>query len=426
MAETLLQTYLNNQFVKTTEEGNINNLKKAIDELVKQLLKKRTKIIAYTLVAIDPQISENDPVVIEVEKIIIKKWPAFKNNVTSTKDKATTYIRTVILEALTELAKDTELATLIWLSSRNLIQHYKLHKEEEIITSLLQLFANQTEKSGQNLWEMSNNIAMPSFSIPDVEVSKIPSHKNYLIKRLTAAAGPTSIQDGTNLPIEDANAHWPTSTYNWSTSFGEIAGTAIAASINDALKGQNKALSDINDQVNVSLKGLDPFFKEVGKSLLLNSKVTNRRSQLLWWKETLYSSILGKSYRNMSPISSAIVMAIDLSAMVDPIYPESVNYLLKESMKSIYGEQVDSEILLVDLLDKASKMNDQEKSLLTVLSDDQEGRKTFGTALANKLNNDNSNLFEEIGIEKDVKLTLADFSVWIFHDLQSQKIASKK
>ena len=128
----------------------------------------------------------------------------------------------------------------------------------------------------------------------------------------------------------------------------------------------------------------------------------------------------------MSPISSAIVMAIDLSAMVDPIYPESVNYLLKESMKSIYGEQVDSEILLVDLLDKASKMNDQEKSLLTVLSDDQEGRKTFGTALANKLNNDNSNLFEEIGIEKDVKLTLADFSVWIFHDLQSQKIASKK
>ena len=61
-----------------------------------------------------------------------------------------------------------------------------------------------------------------------------------------------------------------------------------------------------------------------------------------------------------------------------------------------------------------------------MLSDDQEGRKTFGTALANKLNNDNSNLFEEIGIEKDVKLTLADFSVWIFHDLQSQKIASKK
>ena len=96
MAETLLQTYLNNQFVKTTEEGNINNLKKAIDELVKQLLKKRTKIIAYTLVALDPQISENDPVVIEVEKIIIKKWPAFQNNVTSTKDKATTYIRTVI------------------------------------------------------------------------------------------------------------------------------------------------------------------------------------------------------------------------------------------------------------------------------------------------------------------------------------------
>ena len=99
MVESILQTYLNEQFIKTTEEGNVANLKKVVTELVKILQKRKTKVITYTLVSIDPQISEDDPVVIEVEKIIIKKWPAFKNNVTATKDKATTYIRAVILEA---------------------------------------------------------------------------------------------------------------------------------------------------------------------------------------------------------------------------------------------------------------------------------------------------------------------------------------
>lgn len=426
MAETLLQTYLNNQFIKTTEEGNLTNLKKAIAELEKQLQKKRLKIIAYTLVAMDPHISENDPVVVEVEKIIIKKWPAFKNNVTATKDKATTYIRAVILEALTKLAKDAEFATLIWLSSRNLIQHYKLHKEENVISSLLQSFFVEKERTAHSIWGLSNEIEIPTFSIPEISIESKIASKDFLTKRLHAATGPSSMRDGVNEANEEANRYWPSNNHTWSGDFGDIAGEAIASSMNNVLRGQNKTLSRIKDQINTSLQGLEPFFKQIGLTFLQSANNSNKRSQLLWWKETLYSSSVCKSYRSMDPINSAITMAVDLSSMVDPVYPQSVDFLLKESLKSAQGDQVDVEGTLAELLDEALKMEDQEKSLLQSLISNQEGRKPLGTALANKLSGDSSNLFIEIGIEKDVKVTLADFSVWIFHDLQSQKIASTK
>ena len=73
MAESILQTYLNNQFIKTAEQENITKLKAAATEVKKRLSKKKAKVIPYTLVALDPFISEDEPIVADVEKIIITK-----------------------------------------------------------------------------------------------------------------------------------------------------------------------------------------------------------------------------------------------------------------------------------------------------------------------------------------------------------------
>ena len=100
MSESILQAYLNAQHIKTPDQSNIDNLKKAVTEIKKLLAKKKLLIIPYSLVALDPMIEDNEPVVGEVEKIIIKNWTAFKNSVSATKDKSTTYIRAVILEAI--------------------------------------------------------------------------------------------------------------------------------------------------------------------------------------------------------------------------------------------------------------------------------------------------------------------------------------
>ena len=99
MTETILQSYLNEQHIKTDVQENIDSLKKAVNEVKKHLTRRKVNsdIIPFTLVALDPKVNDTDPVVQLVEDIIIKKWSAFKNSVTATKDKSTTYVRAVIL-----------------------------------------------------------------------------------------------------------------------------------------------------------------------------------------------------------------------------------------------------------------------------------------------------------------------------------------
>ncbi|PRY35078.1 hypothetical protein CLV58_115161 [Spirosoma oryzae] len=102
MTESILQAYLNEQHIRTDVSENVESLKKAVGEITTYLKKKkeRAELIPFTLVALDPMVRDIDPVVKQVETIIIKNWPAFKNSVTATKDKSTTYIRAVILESL--------------------------------------------------------------------------------------------------------------------------------------------------------------------------------------------------------------------------------------------------------------------------------------------------------------------------------------
>ncbi|MBB1481506.1 hypothetical protein H5186_18910 [Pseudoalteromonas sp. SG41-2] len=118
MTESILQTYLNEQHIKTDVPANIDSLTKAVKEVKKYLTRKKIKsdFIPYTLVALDPKVKDSDPVAQEVEKVIIKNWPAFKNSVAATNDTSTTYIRAVILESLSQLSKDDgATAALVWL-----------------------------------------------------------------------------------------------------------------------------------------------------------------------------------------------------------------------------------------------------------------------------------------------------------------------
>lgn len=428
MPDTLLQTYLTNQFIKTDDDGNIAHLKKAIIEVVKRLEKKKAKIIPYTLVAMDPLISETDPVVIEVEKIIISKWSAFKNSIDRTREKPTTYVRAVVLDALRQLAKSNEdYAAMIWHTSRDISKYYDQVGEIETIYDFLQHLANQTEKGGQLLWGETQEAQLPDFSIPEIEVdSKVVSEK-YLIERLRAAAGPHWHEGGSNIKSENANEHWPSQNAPWITMFGNIAGKTIAKSVNSVLSAQNKSIEALAQEINISLQGLIPFIVEIKDVIISNVQATNKQSKLLWWKQALYSPNLKKSYRSLEPVNAAIIMAVDLASMVDPIYPHSVDFLLMETLKSVHDDQIDKLEPLSHWIELASSLDENEVAMLQHLTNEGEGRKPLGTALANSLNGITSaDIFTETGIIKEATLSLGDLAVWVFHDLQAAKIAQTK
>lgn len=429
MSESLLQNYLTSQHIKVTETTNVKNLQNAVSEVKKQLEKKVVKIIPYALVGLDPKINDNDPVVKEVEAIIIKKWSTFKNNVTATKDKSTTYIRAVILEALNQLAKSNDInAALIWHTTRDIVSHYNLGNENEQIGAFLQNISNKVEQVARKNWGIINQLSSHTFSggLKIVTPSVASVDINGLTNQLNAAFIHSGWGYGGENPYSQGQNSW-----QWPKFVAERAAKGISEEINKALIQQSKFLATSTDSIK---KGLDeyfneltPLFEQLSNSFTVSVVANNKRSELLWWKQALYSVRLNQSYRNYQAIESALLMATDLSEMVDPIYPISVDFLLKETLRDIYGDEINTKYKLKDLLGFVLKMKSDIKRIVQSYSDDESGRKPFLNGLANliKLSNDKE-FFADTGINLDSEISISDTAVWFFHGLQASKLSIMK
>jgi len=435
MTESILQTYLNEQHIKTDVSENIDSLKKAVKEVEKHLTRKKIKsdFIPYTLVALDPMVKDSDPVVQEVETIIIKKWPAFKNSVTATNDKSTTYVRAVILESLLQLSNDdASSAALVWLTARDVIGHYKLDAEENVISGFLQELADRVEENGQAAWGIShklpaNDLNELKVSIPTAKSAQIDGDflKVALLDAMVHSGWSSSAGGGKN-PHHQSQNNW-----QWPAFMAEHSAKGITEVVNSALSQQAKSLSTISSSIQNSLDDyfaqLQPLFEELNSSIVQSITANNKRSELLWWKQSQYSRSLNTSYRNLDQLNAAVCMAHDLAEQVGPIYPESLDYLLRETLKDVHGDLVAEEHPLSDWLEGSLNLHESIQSALKAYAEQGEQRKSLLSALGSTLHlGETTSFFVETGIDKKAKLTASDLAVWLFHGLQAQKLATDK
>ncbi|MBA2883220.1 hypothetical protein HNR65_003582 [Desulfosalsimonas propionicica] len=435
MTESILQTYLNEQHIKTDVQENIDSLKKAVQEVKKYLTRRKVKsdTIPYCLVALDPKVKDSDPVVQQVETIIIKKWTAFKNSVTATKDKSTTYVRAVILESLSQLSKDdAATAALVWLTARDVIRHYQLDSEESVISGFLQELADRTEENGQAAWGISHKIQANTFKGAEISISGVKAAqldeevlKNHLLDAMVHSGWKDSAGGGAN-PHHQGQNNW-----KWPKYMAEQSAEGIAAVVNSALTQQTKSLSSISPSIQKGLDAylaeLQSFFEDMNTSIANSITANNKRSELLWWKQSLYSRMLNTSYRSLDQLSAAVGMALDLAQQVEAIYPESVDYLLRETLKDVHGDQAAEELPLTDWLKDSLSLHENIQSALKEYAEQGEQRKPLLNAWANVVQSgETTDFLTETGIDKKAKLPLSDLAVWLFHGLQAQKLVTAK
>lgn len=437
MAEPLLQSYLNNHHIKLTDDTGVDNLKKAIS-VVKKRLEKTAKakrdIINFTLVALDPKISETDPVILEVEQIIIKKWATFKTSVAATKDKSTTYVRAVILDALISMAQgDANISALIWHTSRNVFSKFELgHGEAGLISNKLQLLANFVESEARKRWGLHSGTRMSKLEPMNFTSSvkfKSGMDGDRLRDHLRAAfihSGWSHYESGGENPRPQGHNNW-----EWPAFAAKRSAEGISEEVDLALVRQNEALESftktMNQGINNYFSKLEPFLESISKSVAESNYTNNKRGELLWWKQTLCSPISNQSYRSYNSINAAILMALDLAEMVDPIYPISVDYLLRETLKDAQGLEVEKKQKFSLLFNDNAEVNQLIKDRLSSFCDSKEGRKPLIISLANLFEKmEGKDLYSETGLNSESEVSLTDFSVWLFHDLQSQKIANSK
>ncbi|MDH5409504.1 MAG: hypothetical protein OEY00_12905, partial [Gammaproteobacteria bacterium] len=283
--------------------------------------------------------------------------------------------------------------------------------EESVISGLLQGLADIVEENAQAAWGVSHKLQANNFDGSEISISAAKAaqiDEETLKQRLLDAmvhSGWNGNAGGGKNP-----QHQGVQDFNWPKFAAEHSAMGISEVVNSALTQQTKS-----------------FSTSINKDLTSSVTANNKRSELLWWKASLYSRLLNVSYRSLNPLNAAVCMSFDLAEEIDSIYPESVDYLLRETLKDVHGEQVEEERLLSDWLNDSSNLHENIKAALNKHVSSRDQRKPLLNSWATVVqSSENTDFFTETGIDKNAKLSASDLAVWLFHGLQAQKLVTNK
>ncbi|MES2138115.1 MAG: GTPase-associated system all-helical protein GASH [Bacteroidota bacterium] len=394
-------------------------LQSSISNLQKKFEDDYSLLPSHTLVALDPNISDTEPVMIATETIITNHWKALRGKYP---EMPRNIIRGVIINSLNNVgAADPLAARIIYLTALNFFPYAKLNSEKSLVEGMLNLLGELSERNATEEWsliEEEPSLKLGALKVSGFKVGAVTFDDSKLSEALKVAArhSPEGYQQ---------HAH----SQQWGDHFSKNATPAIKELITDGLASLAKTLDATSLE-----SSLNKFFSEFKKTLDANLKTSfssltavERRSKLLWWKETLYSPSLKRSYRGLDKNLLPILMGADLNNQVPEITPISVDYLLRDTL-FLLNDKKDDSVTFSAFLSEIIK--EENKTILKSYfenSDEALGRISI-TNFIFLLVNDRINIShfkEKTGIDATEQITLGELSVVVFHDLLIQRLITE-
>ena len=215
----------------------------------------------------------------------------------------------------------------------------------------------------------------------------------------------------------------------WSEHFSNNVSPAIS----ELIKNSIASISNSFDSTSFDTS-INKFFLEFKKSLDASLKTSfssltsvERRSKLLWWKETLYSSSLRTSYRGLNKNLLPIVMSVDLNNQIPEVTPISVDYLLRDTI-FLLNEKKDDKVKFVEFLTAISQDETKEvlRPFFTELTD-KEGRISITDFIALLINDrlSTKDFPKRTGIKENDETSTSEIAVALLHDLLIQRLITE-
>ena len=412
----MLQEFLDANLLPITVEGYFEKIKKTAEEIAKKLTKSKAKVLSYTLTALDPEVPADNPNVIEVKDLITKNWSTFSTN---SKDTPITFIRAVMLEALQTVSNESASACLIWLTGRNIQPQFKLiGKEKDLVTNFLLSLGKTVEKTATESWTLPSEAKLQKLSIEIKEITGGVLNKEEIEAHLKAAAIHSGWGEGGENPQTQAH-----NALTWPKFFAERASQGLTDAINKALKKQAKSVSDNQALIQ---EAVNKLLVQTQSEILEKNSLLQMRTQLLWWKESCYSTSLNQSYRGQLNGLLQISLANDYSVFVPTIYPASADYFLKETHRALVKDE-SKKLKVSEILKQVELAREELKNVFTEPTEEL-GRMSLLNFIKGFIwSKYNSEQFKNyVGFADTTEITLSDFTIWLFHDLQSLKISNSK
>lgn len=400
-------------------DERLEHIEKSIADLEKKLKGDISLLSNYSLVSLDPNIPGEEPILEDVEKIVSEHWKALRAKFS---ERPVAILRAVILHALYNAGiEDAIVARIIYLTTSNFFPYAKVGREKDVVKAII-----------IELGEIAEAHANKEWALPDSEPSiKLPAFKFEKLK----ASVPDLDQEGLKQKLYESTSHSGTGLHaqnaqdRWANVFASGAAEGIVKILQNGLKGVAEGLdltalsTSINKHLGTLMRTLDNSLKESFTSM----RAVERRSKLLWWKETHYSAFLKDSYRSIPEICQPIVMALDLFQLVPDITPVSVDFLLKDTLHQL-NHSAGTAMSISKLLEEINKPPNKE--LLKGCFDNvdmHKGRQSVTNFIDLLLHEkvSISDFTKYTGVEITEKISFADLAVTLLHDWMAVHLTKK-
>ena len=417
------------------DDQKLNYLEAAAKDLSGKLQKNQIDVVRFTLSGLDPEVSLEDPSLAEAEAALAKHWKTLRHKF---QDSPRQLLRAILLDAVNRrCANDTTAAT-VWLSGASIFPHLNVsHNERQLLAEFLISLRDKAEETATEAWELQDDSLI---SIPDQPtfalnpIVPIKASTKYLEEHLQKAAG---THDKAGTALENANPYYPNAaTYQWTAEFASKSSKAITALMDSVNAKTVEAIQESLDEFKSNYEeGIGLLFESLQKiiyGLTSSRKAEAMRGELLWWKQTLYSRTLKKSYRGLDTAKAAFAMAFDLHKVVTAFHPASVEFLLREAFRNVMGGKADGKFTIAALAENLTEGGETEFRLgiLDGFYKNWVGQLPLTALIKKKFENAGESASEikqqTIGRLLETEISGDEFAVWLFRDLQAHRLATTK
>ena len=414
-----------------SNDSRFEKMQSAATVFSTRLKEKPDLLIPATLIAIDDEVDENNPLFNLVEELVIAEWPTLRNTHVN---RPRELLRSIIIDALmTSINEKPEAAGVIYntASCPYKFGQIRLGKAAAVVNRMLKdashIAETEAVKRAGLVTTATKKRRGKKFAseIPSLQLEGTIRDADILTE-IERASGP---QDAQNQPIKDPNPHWSNAAPNWSHGFAPRMTTALVKAVNLGIQRLAESLSkslatylgNVEDHLRDDVRQAEQLCLDISES----QKSSRMRLDVLWWSEALYSPLLGCSYRDRELPDAAVAAAIDLGAIVPALSPASVYYVLGETIQRLSRMRgADGARLLISYLDEFKKnQTDFGEAFYHMISGEI---RTPLLGLVVEIS-DGVEPTEELfrsraGINGSLELSSGEFAMWVFRELQAKRL----
>jgi hypothetical protein len=419
---TVLQRLLESGLVEIDDDQQMEKLLAAATLVQKQLAEGKLALTSSTLVAMDPQVRADEPILEAVYTAVAGQWPTVKRR---HPDRPVALLRGVLTEALMGVGEADAAAAVIWATASNYAPYAPLAREQEVWSLLLLAIGEWVERAAVTVWSGRSDgaaISIPAPEIPAISGSAKSLDSATLSAYLAAAAGPATDPPrgvDVNTNTVDRGSYGGSATPAWADTFGETAATGIALTVNAALQATAKSISvaPLADALGEHTARIASAVEEA----LAPLHAIELRSRTLMWRAALYSPSQRRPYRELPAALAVLAMAFDLANDVPPICPGSVDNLVWEAAHAVLGDERTTISGFAEAITRGDTA-----AFNSLLGDERavSGRKPLVSLLrlVSTSGEVPLDVRAQLGVAPDVEVQMPDLARWLFRDLRAERI----